>query len=319
MSQKIINVGTVANDGTGDTIRGAFTNVNANFTEVYNNTANLTATLAAIDLTQNTSIALVSDHANAAYDQANTVNVLAYNIGTSANLYAVDVGTAGNAYAVAVGASSRTISNSYADIVGTAGNNYTNTVGAASNNYASILAANNAVGANAWSNTVAITTTNWANSKFETIANTANVLGVAEAAYIKANSALANTTGTFGGNLTVTGTVTDVFGALREKVSDILTTNTTIQVTRTVLIANNQDTIYIKVPNDNLFLFPPVKVGTTVEVVQYGTGNTTIMANDASVTINSYNNWANIAGQYLTVRLIKVKANTWVLEGNLKP
>ena len=37
MAQKIINVGTVANDGSGDTIRGAFTNVNANFTEVYDN------------------------------------------------------------------------------------------------------------------------------------------------------------------------------------------------------------------------------------------------------------------------------------------
>lgn len=319
MSQKIINVGTVANDGTGDTIRGAFTNVNANFTEVYNNTANLTTTLAAIDLTQNTSIALVSDVANAAFDHANAVNVLAYNIGTSANLYAVDVGTAGNAYAVAVGVSTGAASNSYANVVGTAGNNYTNSVGAASNNYASILSANNAAGANAWSNTVAITTSNWANSKFETITNTAAVLVVADAAYAKANSALANTTGTFGGNLTVTGTVTDAFGLVREKVSDTLTTNTTIQVTRTVLVANNQDTIYIKVPNDNLFLFPPVKVGTTVEVVQYGTGNTTIMANDASVTINSYNNWANIAGQYLTVRLIKVKANTWVLEGNLKP
>lgn len=36
MAKITINVGTVANDGTGDTLRGAFQNVNANFTEVYN-------------------------------------------------------------------------------------------------------------------------------------------------------------------------------------------------------------------------------------------------------------------------------------------
>ena len=37
MTQQIINVGTTANDATGDPIRTAFTKVNANFTELYNN------------------------------------------------------------------------------------------------------------------------------------------------------------------------------------------------------------------------------------------------------------------------------------------
>ncbi len=35
MSQKIIDVGTIANDGTGDPLRNAFVDVNDNFTEVY--------------------------------------------------------------------------------------------------------------------------------------------------------------------------------------------------------------------------------------------------------------------------------------------
>ena len=48
MSQKIINVGTTANDGTGESLRGAFQNVNANFTEVYDNLANV----ANLDLSQ---------------------------------------------------------------------------------------------------------------------------------------------------------------------------------------------------------------------------------------------------------------------------
>lgn len=35
MSKQVINIGTTANDGTGDTIRDAFTKVNENFNEVY--------------------------------------------------------------------------------------------------------------------------------------------------------------------------------------------------------------------------------------------------------------------------------------------
>lgn len=46
MAKQTINVGTVANDRTGDTLRAAFTKVNANFTELYDagaaNTGNIT-------------------------------------------------------------------------------------------------------------------------------------------------------------------------------------------------------------------------------------------------------------------------------------
>lgn len=37
MAKQTINVGTTANDGTGDTLRASFIKVNENFTEVYNN------------------------------------------------------------------------------------------------------------------------------------------------------------------------------------------------------------------------------------------------------------------------------------------
>ena len=37
MAKQTINVGTTANDGTGDTLRDSFIKVNDNFTEVYNN------------------------------------------------------------------------------------------------------------------------------------------------------------------------------------------------------------------------------------------------------------------------------------------
>ena len=35
MSQQTINIGTVANDGTGDSLRNAFDKCNDNFTELY--------------------------------------------------------------------------------------------------------------------------------------------------------------------------------------------------------------------------------------------------------------------------------------------
>ena len=39
MAKQIINVGTTANDKKGDSLRAAFTKVNANFTEMYPQTA----------------------------------------------------------------------------------------------------------------------------------------------------------------------------------------------------------------------------------------------------------------------------------------
>ena len=39
MAQQTINIGTTANDGTGDPLRTAFDKVNDNFTELYNDDA----------------------------------------------------------------------------------------------------------------------------------------------------------------------------------------------------------------------------------------------------------------------------------------
>lgn len=319
MAQKIINVGTVANDGTGDTIRGAFTNVNANFTEVYDNISSMTVTLAGIDTTQNTTIQASYNVANAAFAFSNSVNTLAYNIGTSANLFSASVGVAGNNYTNAVGAAG----NAYAASVGTAGNNYTNSVGEAANNYASILVANNAVGANGWANTVAITTYAWANTKFDTVVNTALILNMANAAYIRANNSLANTSNGFNGSVTlsgsliVTGSLSDVVGPVREKIANTVNSNYNIRASESVIIANNSNTISIRIPDDNMFFFT-ANIGTTVEVYQFGSGSTSIVANDAAVTVYSSNNWANIAGQYLTATAIKVQSNTWMLTGDLR-
>lgn len=313
MSQLIINVGTVANDGTGDTIRGAFTNVNANFTEVYANISGLAANVASIDSGQNTALGFAYGTANGAYDKANAANLLAYTVGVNANLYSVEIGTSGNAYAVEVGTSS----NSYTNSVGAAGNAYAVAIGTAGNNYASILAANNAVGANAWSNTISVTVSDWANSKFTTLTNTATVFGITNSAFARANTALQNASGTLVGSLTVTGSLSDGVGAIRERYTRSANQDIPVLSAGSIIIANSSNNISVKVPDDNVFLLYP-NVGTAIEILQYGSGTTTIKANSVSVTVLSSNNWANIAGQYLTATITKVEANTWVLTGNLK-
>lgn len=73
MTQKTINIGTVANDGTGDTLRGAFANTNSNFTELYTHHSNNAANVTVVFNRAN----LVFDRTNTAYDLANTANTKA--------------------------------------------------------------------------------------------------------------------------------------------------------------------------------------------------------------------------------------------------
>ena len=313
MSQLIINVGTVSNDGTGDTIRGAFVNVNSNFTEVYGNIASLTANLASIDLGQNNTIQASYNVANAAFAQANSANTLAYNVSVNANLVSLEIGTAGNAYTIHVGASA----NSYSNNLATSGNAYSLNLATAGNNYTSVLAANNAVGANAYANVIGFSSNTWTQATFQTIANTNIVYEHANAAYSRANLSLSNAAITVVGSVTTLGIFTDQFGQLRQKIAFVANSNVSISFDTSTVIANNSNTIYLNVENDGNFIFP-VNVGTTIEVIQYGSGTTTFVANDAAVTISAPNNWMTIANQYTSARIIRVAANNWVLVGDLK-
>jgi hypothetical protein len=99
MSQNTVNTGTTANDGTGDTLRTAFTKVNDDITEIFfnvaNNTSNIANLVVAVNNADGQLLALGSmafDTANAAYafsnaqytamnaafTMANTVNSLFY-------------------------------------------------------------------------------------------------------------------------------------------------------------------------------------------------------------------------------------------------
>ena len=308
MAQKIINVGSVANDGTGDTIRGAFTNVNANFTEVYTSVIQ-------------TGVAF--SVANAAFDEANVIYTSVGSLAVGANAWANAVGTAGNAYAVSVGSSSNAFATSVSSSVGAAANSYSVSIGDAANSYASILSSNNAVGGNAWANAVGTASNNWSLSTFTTLSNTSIVFNTANAAFSRSNTAFQNTSGTFSGNLSISGTCTslggfsDAIGSVREKFANTTNSDLAVVIGRSVIIANNSGQIYISIENDNNFLLP-ANVGSSIEIYQYGPGQTTVQPISPAVTIKSANNWANIAGQYLTVSLVKILPNTWILTGNLK-
>lgn len=108
-------------------------------------------------------------HANAAFDKANSANVLAFNTGIGANAWSNAIATAGNNYTVSVGASSNawanslsTIDRALANAAANSANAYTITVGAAANNFA--------------------------NSKFYTSSNGTLAFGVANLANARANN-----------------------------------------------------------------------------------------------------------------------------------
>lgn len=71
----------------------------------------------------------------------------------------------------------------------------------------------------------------------------------------------------------------------------------------------------LTIPLDASVDFP---IGTRVEVIQSGAGDTTIVA-PAGVTINSIGGLTKIDSQWGSVSLIKRAANSWILNGPLKP
>lgn len=60
----------------------------------------------------------------------------------------------------------------------------------------------------------------------------------------------------------------------------------------------------------------PFATGTIIDVVQYGSGQTSIVAT-GGVTIRSANNWLKINARYGAVTLVKVGTDEWYVFGNL--
>lgn len=75
-----------------------------------------------------------------------------------------------------------------------------------------------------------------------------------------------------------------------------------------VATANN-----LTVPLNSTVAFP---IGTKIDVVQYGAGQTTFVAT-VGVTIRSTNNWLKMNAQYGAATLVKIATDEWYLFGNI--
>lgn len=60
----------------------------------------------------------------------------------------------------------------------------------------------------------------------------------------------------------------------------------------------------------------PFATGTIIDIVQYGAGQTTIVAT-GGVTLRSTNNWLKINARYGAVTLVKIATDEWYVFGNL--
>lgn len=127
--------------------------------------------------------------------------------------------------------------NGWANTVGTAGNNYTNAVGLASNNYINYVGAS----ANSYATTMDTAGNNYTNSVGLAGNNYTNVVGLAGNNYVNsvvfpaANTALQNTTGTFAGDLRITGNV-----IANKQLTVTYTPTTTVNAAITAAAANSQ-------------------------------------------------------------------------------
>lgn len=84
MSQQLINTGTSANDGTGDSLRTSFTKTNSNFTELYSNLLPNLSTVTS-DTVLNTQTLVVANVSAA----GNDIVVTLPNCATRSNTYVV--------------------------------------------------------------------------------------------------------------------------------------------------------------------------------------------------------------------------------------
>ena len=125
------------------------------------------------------------------------------------------------------------------------------------------------------------------------------------------------------GRLLVGKTADDVTGATVQVSGNISFTNSfNTQISNYTLVLGDQCRIIqtdnasantVTVPTDASVNFP---VGTEIAVIQYGTGQTTIVAS-SGVTIRSRNSYTKIADRYTGVTLVKLGVNDWYLIGNL--
>ena len=329
MSKEVINIGTVANDGTGDRIRVAFTKTNNNFTELYNAVTN-TAQINSIDaafLKANTPSHVANSasiYANGAFAVANSSSIYAngaFGIANSASALAQAAFNYANTIVsdTQIDPYSRNHANASFNVANSAAA-YSNTVDATQNtnisyiwNYANAAFsyANTISGGSAIDN-VARTTAETANIKgtsAEIYANGAfaaanNEAGVnatqntnitiaqntGDAAFIRANNSLnANTGGAISGNLLPTTTNTYYLGSDANRWHSLYVGPGSIDLGGLVL-SNQNGTLAVSVGGQ-----PPTQISGSDQVARDTANAAFAAANNISGSDQVARNTANAA------------------------
>ena len=308
MTQQIINVGTFANDGSGDTIRVAFTKTNNNFTELYNTVAIL-ANTDVLDLSRTDSAFL---QANMAYGKANSANILAQAAFDFANTIvsdtqidpfarthanaAFDTANAANTLAQ-TGSDTANLANTLAQSSFDAANT-TNTLAqsafgvantAETSAQSAFSAANSSANLAQAAFNEANSATNLAQSSFS-VANTANTL--AQASFNAANNA-----GTIIPQVLFTADATLALSDLGKHLYSTLSTANTITI-----------------PDNGTVVWP---VGSAITIVNQGTANISLVQS-SGVSLymagNTTSSSRNVAS-YGMATLLNVSANVWFING----
>ena len=103
--------------------------------------------------------------------------------------------------------------------------------------------------------------------------------------------------------------------------TDVFTINEQTGTAYTLIAGDAGKLVKMTNASANTVTVPPSSsvnyaIGTTINVVQYGAGQTTLTAG-AGVTIYSYNSAFGITGQYGQAVLTKCAADTWIAAGLL--
>lgn len=102
--------------------------------------------------------------------------------------------------------------------------------------------------------------------------------------------------------------------ALPYRIVNTQTANYTLIVTDEMVALNNSGSITLTVP---LYSDVSFENFTSIDIVQLGTGQVSIIVADGSINIFSYVGKTRLAGQYAAATLKMLSANNWLLIGNL--
>lgn len=118
-----------------------------------------------------------------------------------------------------------------------------------------------------------------------------------------------------------TDTILVALGKLQKQITDSLVSTNRQNASYTLALTDTNKLVETDVATANTVTIPVstsinFSIGTKIDVVQYGAGQTTIVAT-VGVTIRSANNWLKINARYGAATLTKIGTDEWYLWGNL--